>query len=149
MGMSEKGRQADRAELTHYSRQDQPLRAGYRRCDARCKVPDSTSLCGLNEQLPRPADAHPGVPFAVVERLAEPELVAFDLRGADGFLDDRILADVIVLDALGTGLGSNVVREFLVGTLVRLFAGTGDDRIGRGCALDARLTIQKSGSERD
>jgi len=85
----------------------------------------------------------------VVERLAEPELVAFDLRGADGFLDDRILADVIVLDALWTGLGSNAVREFLVGTLVRLLAGTGDDRIGRGCALDARLTIQKSGSERD
>jgi hypothetical protein len=81
--------------------------------------------------------------------LPNQSLSAFGLRGADGFLDDRILADVIVHDALGTGLGSNVVHEFLVGTLVLLLAGTGDDRIGRGCALDARLTIQKSGSERD
>ena len=58
MGMSEKGRQADRAELTHYSRQDQPLRAGYRRCEAHCKVPDSTSLCGLNEEVCAANPAH-------------------------------------------------------------------------------------------
>ena len=61
MGMSEKGRQADRAELTHYSRQDQPLRAGYRRCDAVAKSRTAPVYAALTSSFRDPQTPIRGV----------------------------------------------------------------------------------------